>query len=302
MTDEQAVQKITVGSVVAGRYEIRSLIGKGGMGEVFLAHDLQTDRDVALKTLHAKYSQSRHAIARFGREVRLARQLNHPGIVKIFDAQKWENTLFYTMEYIEGKSLRAWLQQRRALDLGSAVRVLCLVAEALEHAHRVTIHRDLSPENIMVLRDGTIRLLDFGLAKIDDQYVGLTVVGTNLGKLRYMAPEQERDAAAVDHRADLFSMGVMFFELLTGRSPLPGQKITQVIPGLPASADLFVAKAIARDPNERYADAREFREALLAVYRDAQAAGPIPAGGPPPEKKKSPLARLLRKLRFWKKG
>ena len=143
MTDEQAVQKITVGSVVAGRYEIRGLIGKGGMGEVFLAHDLQADRDVALKTLHPKYSQSRHAIARFGREVRLARQLNHPGIVKIFDAQKWENTLFYTMEYIEGKSLRAWLQQRRALDLGSTVRVLCLVAEALEHAHRITIHRDL---------------------------------------------------------------------------------------------------------------------------------------------------------------
>ncbi len=259
------------GCIIAERYTIKQKLGRGGMGEVFLVTDAQTGRDVALKTLHAKFANSKHAMARFVREVKTARSLDHPGIVKIMDAHKCGDILFYTMEYIDGKSLRRWLQQRHKLELGSVVRVLCLVADALSHAHRITIHRDLSPENIMVLRDGSIRLLDFGLAKLDDRFKGLTVVGVNLGKLQYMAPEQQVNPAGVDHRADLYPLGVMFFELLTGRAPQPGVKLTSLCPELPPEADAFLEKAMAPNPDDRFANAQEFRNALAALYKTAQA-------------------------------
>jgi serine/threonine-protein kinase len=171
------------------------------------------------------------------------------------------------MEYVEGKTLRRWLSEQKRLDFGSAARVLCLVADALEHAHRITIHRDLSPENIMVLADGSVRLLDFGLAKLDDKFKGLTMVGANLGKLMYMAPEQELDAAGVDHRADLYSLGVIFFEVLVGRTPLPGRKIRDFRPELPPETDDFIRRALARKPEDRFSSAREFREALLQLYK-----------------------------------
>ena len=123
----------------------------------------------------------------------------------------------------------------------------------------------------MVTREGAVRLLDFGLAKIDDQFKGLTVVGANLGKLRYMAPEQELNAAQVDHRADIYPLGIMFFEFMTGKTPIPGQKIIDSCPELPRETDAFLARAMARDPNDRFGTVREFREGLLALYKQSQA-------------------------------
>lgn len=260
----------STGSRVANRYLIHKKLGRGGMGEVYLATDEVTAHQVALKTMHAKYAKSKHATARFVREVKTARSLDHPGIVKIYDARKWGDILFYTMEYIEGKSIRRWLQQRKTLELSNVVRVLCLVADALSHAHRITIHRDLSPENVMVLRDGSVRILDFGLAKLDDQFKGLTVAGVNLGKLQYMAPEQQINPASVDHRADIFSLGVIFFEMLTGHAPEPNERITDLCPDLPPEANAFVDKAMARNPDERFSSAREFRTALVELYKSAQ--------------------------------
>jgi serine/threonine protein kinase len=290
MDGAQIEHRFEPGALVANRYEIRSMIGKGGMGQVFKVLDHKTETEVALKTLHPKYTSNKHAVARFVREVKLARQLNHPGIVKIFDAQQWNGTLFYTMEFLDGKSLRQWIRQKHRLDFGSTVRVLCLVAEALDHAHQITIHRDLSPENIMVLPDGSIRILDFGLAKLDDKFKGLTTIGINLGKIHYMSPEQEQDASVVDHRADLYSMGVMFYEMLAGRSPRmmtdaakqgqeafldvlagraapPIMKITDIRSDLPPEANDFVEKALARKPEDRFSSAAEFRAELLKLYR-----------------------------------
>ncbi len=261
------------GAVVANRYEIREMIGKGGMGQVFLAHDRKTNQDVALKTLHGRHTANHDVVARFVREVRLARQLDHPGIVKLHETHNWQGTLFYTMEYVEGKTLRRWLCEKQRLDFGSAVRVLCLVADALEHAHKITIHRDLSPENIMVLPDGSVRLLDFGLAKLDDKFKGLTMVGANLGKLMYMAPEQELDAASVDYRADLYSLGVILYELLVGRTPLPGRKILDFRPDLPHETEVFLRKALARKPDDRFSSALEFRIELLRLYKLYEAGG-----------------------------
>ena len=268
------IDQLQPGHVIAERYIIKKKLGRGGMGEVFLVTDTKTNRDMALKTLHAKYSNSRQAISRFVREVQTVRKLNHPGIVKVLDARKWNDTLFYTMEYIDGKSLRLWLQQKHRLDLPSVVRVLCLVADALAHAHTITIHRDLSPENVMVSRDGSVRLVDFGLAKLDDQFKGLTIVGANLGKVHYMAPEQQTNPAGVDHRADIYPLGVMFFELLTGRAPLPGLKITTLRPDLPPETDAFLEKAMAPNPDHRYNSAMEFKAALMNIYKLSQQAAP----------------------------
>jgi len=304
------ISRFEPGTLLADRYEVRGIIGRGGMGEVYLVVDRNTGKEVALKTLHSKYGTSRHAVARFVREVKLVRQLNHPNIVKIYDAQKWHGTLFYTMEYLPGKSLRRWMQQKQRLDFAPTVRVLCMVASALDHAHRITIHRDLSPENIMIMPDGSVRLFDFGLAKLDDQFKNLTMVGVNLGKLKYMSPEQEVNASEVDHRADLYSLGVIFFEMLTGHPPMTGQTITEFRPDLPPEADVFLEKALARDPEGRFSSAREFYEALIQLYklykeRHAGTPPPLPPEPAPPPavaggpvlwmRAKSFLKRVLRR-------
>jgi eukaryotic-like serine/threonine-protein kinase len=258
------------GSVIADRYVIKEKLGQGGMGAVFLVTDNHTGQDVALKTLLDKYAQNQHAAVRFVREANTLVRLNHPGIMKIYDAKQWEGTLFYVMEYVDGKSLREWLKERGKLPLNSVVRVLCLVADALTHAHRLTIHRDLAPENIMVLADGSVRLLDFGLAKLDDRYKDLTCAGTNLGRIEYIAPEQQINAAKVDKRTDIYPLGIMFFELLTGRRPKFNEKITTLMPELPPEADVFMQMATASDPDKRFPTAHAFRDALMNVYKIAQ--------------------------------
>lgn len=256
------------GMVFGDRYIIEGKIGRGGMGSVFRALDKKTGQQVALKTLHKKYAENKQAVARFIREINTVRCLDHPGIVKILDAQKMDDILFFTMEYVDGRTLRYLLQNHKKLAFPSVVRILCLVADALSHAHEVTIHRDLSPENIMIVRDGTIRLLDFGLAKLEDSFKDLTVTGVDLGKLQYMAPEQQVNASKVDHRADLYPLGVMFFELLTGRAPLEGKKLTELRPDLPYEVDAFLEKAMAWNPNKRFQSAAEFRDALITLYRE----------------------------------
>ncbi len=252
--------------IFAKRYEILRPIGRGGMGKVFLVKDLETGQTLALKMLRSRYQQNDKIVARFRREIETVRQLDHSCIVKIFDADTYNDLTYYTMEYIKGKSLRQWRIERGRLRFSAVVRVLCLVAHALQHAHKVTIHRDISPENIMVLRDGSVRILDFGLAKLDDANEGLTIVGMNLGKLQYNAPEQRTNAADVDHRADIFPLGVMFYEMLTGHLPDNKHKFSELRPDLPPECDAFLEKAMAFDREERFATAADFHKELLRIY------------------------------------
>lgn len=260
------------GKVIAGRYEVIRTLGRGGIGKVFLCHDRKHNRQVALKMLRTKYKDNERAAERFAREVMLVRQLNHPCIVKIYDARRDNDTLFYTMEYVEGKTVRQWMKERGQLEFGSVVRVLSLIAHALEHAHTVTIHRDISPENVMVLHDGMVRLLDFGLAKLNDPSQAMTMIGASLGKLAYVAPEQRMNAAKVDRRADIYPLGVMFFEMLTGKLPQPGLSFGKLRPDLPKSCEAFLERAMAQDPEKRFANATEYREALAVIYNDYKAA------------------------------
>jgi serine/threonine-protein kinase len=255
------------GDRIADRYEVIRVLGRGGMGVVYLVRDGAEGPELALKTMLPQYVTHKRAVERFTREVQVVRQLNHPSIVKILDAEELDSLIYYTMEYVQGKSLRRFLDERKRLGLGSTVRILALLAHTLEHAHEANIiHRDLSPENVMVLADGSIKLLDFGLAKLTDAQVAFTMVGTSLGKKEYNAPEQRANAAEVDARADIYSMGVMFFEMLAGQRPKPGEKLTDFVPDLPAAADRFYEAATALDPTKRHADARAFRQALMALY------------------------------------
>jgi serine/threonine-protein kinase len=201
------------------------------------------------------------------REVETAQQLDHKCIIKMYECQQVEGLLFYTMEYIEGISLFHWMHKRGKMGLGSVVRVLSLLCHALEHAHTITIHRDISPDNVMVLKDGSIKLMDFGLAKLTNVESNLTMIGVSLGKQQYMAPEQRISAADVDYRADLYSIGVMFFELLTGELPSSKNSFSALRPDLPAECDEFAKKAMAHDPAGRFQSARDMREALMYLYK-----------------------------------
>ncbi len=253
--------------VIADRYEVIKPLGRGGMGKVFLVLDKQTNQKLALKLMRAQYQHNQRAIARFLREVEAVRQLNHPCIVKIFDAQMEGEQLFYTMEFVDGRSVRDWIMKKGPLSFGNTVRILALVADALEHAHKITIHRDISPDNVMVCRDGSVRLMDFGLAKLKDDQTPLTMVGANLGKIQYSAPEQRKNAAGVDRRADIYPLGIMFFEMLVGRRPQPGDKLSKLKPDLPKECDEFLDKATACNPDDRFQSAKEFRDALLSLYK-----------------------------------
>ncbi|HQH52200.1 MAG TPA: serine/threonine-protein kinase [Candidatus Hydrogenedentes bacterium] len=284
MPAETAKSEYKPGEYIAKRYEVKKVLGKGGMGMVYLVLDHKSGETIALKTIRPEYTTSGAALHRFGREVRTIRKLNHPGIVRIRDAFRCDRLVFYTMDYVKGWSLRDIIRERSRLGLGSTTRILALVADALQHAHQFTIHRDLSPENVMVLADGSIRLLDFGLAKLTDTEPAFTRIGVTLGKHPYLSPEQLISAADVDHRTDIYALGVMFYEMLTGQLPEDDKTITGVVPTLPESCDIFYEKATAKSPDARFATAGEFRKALLGLYRavrpESAPASQVPVGRP----------------------
>lgn len=261
------------GALIADRYRVGRMIGRGGMGMVYEVVDETTNQRLAIKTLLPQYTKKKQALKRFVREVQVVRELNHPCVVKITDAGEIENVMYYTMEFLEGKSLRHWMVQRKRFGLGSTVRVLGMLCSALEHAHpKSIIHRDISPENVMVTEKGTVKLLDFGLSKLDDDNsAALTRVGVSLGKIQYGAPEQLTDAKNVDHRADIYALGVMFYEMLSGALPKPDIKLTTLVPSIPFECDDFAERAIAKDPNIRPPTAKAFREELMSLYEGVQA-------------------------------
>ena len=289
-------------NVIANRYEIIRPLGRGGMGKVFLVVDRSNGQKLAMKALRNKWQDNDRVIARFAREVQALRGLNHPCITKIYETGRDGDLIFYTMEYVKGRSVHDWLRKRGRLEFGSVVRVLCMVASALEHAHRITIHRDISPDNIMVMADGSVKLLDFGLAKIDDPNQNLTMVGAHMGKMQYNAPEQRISAKDVDHRADIYSLGVVFFEMLTGHRPKPGERLLDECPELPPACEGFWQKAMAEDREARFSNAIEFRRTLLAIYNGEAPpefqAPPRPAAATQQARVQLPLWRRLSPLQL----
>src|SRR6476659_5886737 len=213
-----------------GRYEILSELGQGAMGVVYKAHDPVLDRVVAIKTINLNLPKDElpEYEARFYQEARAAGGLNHPNIVTIYDIGKSERVAYMAMEFLEGEELRATLESGHPLPLSQAIDVIMQVAEGLAYAHeRHIVHRDIKPANIMIVREGLVKITDFGIARMRTNEVK-TLTGMILGSPKYMSPEQVSGKRA-DTRSDIFSLGVVLYEMLTGTSPFVADNIHGVM-------------------------------------------------------------------------
>jgi len=294
-----------LGHLVDGRYEVLSRIARGGMATVYLAIDRRLDREVALKVMHphlAEGTTGSEFIARFRREARAAARLTHPGLVGVLDQGVDGDTSYLAMEYVEGTNLRRRLTENGPLAVGDALRTVESVLEALAVAHRSgLVHRDVKPENVLIATDERIKVADFGLARAVTE-VTWTTTGTVLGTVAYLAPELVTHGSS-DARTDIYAVGILLYETLTGRQPFTGETPIQVayqhvnadapapsdvVPWLPSEIDDLVESLAAREPAERPADAaaalqlvRRTRAALdddlLRRHADAPAR-PVPAG------------------------
>jgi len=295
-------------------YEILSLLGAGGMGEVYLAQDTKLDRRVALKILPADVASNRDRMERFIREAKSAAALSHPNIAQIFEIGDDDQTHFIAMEFIDGATLREKIHQERS-ELRKLLRYLQHVAEGLAKAHAAGIvHRDLKPDNIMITRDGHAKILDFGLAKLiepqpmpggDSSEVATVVMrqhsspGTVMGTVSYMSPEQAQGKTKeIDQRSDIFSFGCILFEAATGRKPFEGESIIKSLhmvvyepappiadfnPSAPSELQRIVRRCLAKDPDDRYQSVKEVAIELRGLRRDMEGAG-IDTTVPPPQK------------------
>jgi eukaryotic-like serine/threonine-protein kinase len=281
-----------------GRYEIRSPLGKGGMGEVYLAYDTQLERTIALKTLPPDVARDQQRMHRFIREAKATAALSHPNIAHIYEIGETEGTTFIAMEYVEGQTLRRYLK-RESPTPDEALNIALQVASALSEAHAEgIIHRDIKPENIMLRPDGYVKLLDFGLAKLVETYekgdqnssdeAPTQLIQTNpgmlMGTVTYMSPEQAR-GLEVDGRTDIWSLGVILYEMIAGRVPFTGTTTTDMLvsilehkprplrkqlPELPLDLERIVAKAMAKRRESRYKSAGELVSAIKALRQEME--------------------------------
>lgn len=262
------VGSLQIGTVFAGRYEILSEGLRGGMGEVYKCKDKKLDSIKALKLIHPRLLNSDQAIQRFRQEVSISQSLQHKNIVRVHDLDEYNGIEFFTMEWVEGRSLRGIIAERKKnnkpLTLEEAYKIISQLADALHHAHKKTIHRDIKPENILVFEDEEglqIKLTDFGIAKMLTPSLFQSSSG-QMGTPYYMAPEQKADAAHVDKRADIYAVGVVLFELLTLENTIGFELPSQINKNLPKEIDDILKKALAMNPEDRYTEAKEVSEEL----------------------------------------
>lgn len=273
-----------------GRYEILSRIGKGGMGEVYLAHDKSLGRDVAIKVLLPEFISDRERVNRFKLEAKAASALNHPNIITIHEVGEDDGKLFIATEQIVGETLRS-LISHKSLTLATSIKIAEQIASALTSAHKAgIIHRDIKPENIMVREDGFVKVLDFGLAKptitkseADTLDLVETKKGMIMGSVGYMSPEQAR-GNAVDARTDLWSIGVVFYEMLTGKTPFLGDTMTDILANIihkepipiaeqieaPTELYRIVKKSLRKESDERYQNAKDLSLDLKNLRREME--------------------------------
>lgn len=270
-----------------GRYKITETLGRGAMGVVYKAHDPLIERIVALKTVAfagLSETEAEEFEQRFFREAKSAGRLNHPNIVTIHDVGRSNGLAYIAMEFLSGQSLRALLNSGTPLSFERIIEIVSAIADGLAFAHaQGIVHRDIKPANIMVLENGVVKITDFGIAQLPGG--SLTMTGTVLGSPKYMSPEQVAGQKA-DGRADIFSLGTVLYEMLTGQPPFSCDNLHatmyQVVhmtppppssccPGLPADFDAIVARAMAKDRSDRYQDASEMAADLRRMLRSGSA-------------------------------
>ncbi len=267
------------GEVINGRYTVLDLIGRGGMGCIYKVHDNVLGEDVALKTLLPQFLREKMVVERFFNEARIARKLAHPNIVRVHDIGSAGKGVYISMEYVQGESLRNRLEKLppgKRLPLDEVLRVVEELCVALEYAHQFTIHRDIKPENVMIDRDGRVKLMDFGISKLMDN-TRMTSASVVMGTPYYMSPEQLRNSRDVDARSDIYSVGVMLYELVTGNMPTGVPKpASEMIREVPPELDRIIARCVDPDPARRFQTAGELRQAIaeLRTARSGKSGAP----------------------------
>ena len=265
-------------AVVDARYRLLERVGRGGMAEVWAAEDLQLGRRVALKLLHGRFAEDPEFVERFRREASSAAALQHPNVVSVYDRGEWDGTYYIAMEFLEGRSLKTMILDEAPVDPLRAIEVVVQILKAARFAHkRGVVHRDLKPQNVILDGEGRVKVTDFGIARAGAS--DMTETGSILGTAQYLSPEQAQ-GHAISPRSDLYSIGIILFELLTGRLPFEGDSAvtvalkqvaedpvapSTVVAGVPPDLDHIVLVAMAKDPAARFADADAFIAALESV-------------------------------------
>jgi beta-lactam-binding protein with PASTA domain/predicted Ser/Thr protein kinase len=268
-------------TIIDERYRVISRLGSGGMAEVYLAQDQLLGREVAVKVLHHHFAEDQEFVERFRREASSAAALSHPNIVGIFDRGEWNGTYYIAMEYVAGRSLKAIVREQGPLEPAAAIDIVIQILRAARFAHRRgVIHRDLKPHNVILDEEGRARVTDFGIARAGAS--DMTLTGSIMGTAQYLSPEQAQGYAVSDS-SDLYSIGVILYELLTGVVPFEGETAVAIAfkqvsavprppselnPALPPSLDAVVLRALAKDPAERYSSADEL---IAALQREREA-------------------------------
>src|SRR3954468_17619250 len=277
-----------VGDVLSDRYELEELVGTGGMSSVFRAHDRLLDRKVALKVLHQQYAADEDYVERFRHEARSVASLSHPNIVTVIDRGEHEGRQFIVFEYIPGENLKRLIERRGPAPVPTALELAIQIARGLSFAHQQgLVHRDVKPQNVLLNGDGQAKVTDFGIARSLDVKHGMTQTGTVLGTSDYIAPEQAQ-GQRVDEHTDVYSLGVVLYELLTTEVPFPGENFVAVAmrhineppppvrakrPDVSPRVEAAIQRAMAKDPADRFHTMTEFCRELEACLAELSSAG-----------------------------
>lgn len=314
---------VSPGDVIAGRYHLTRRLATGGMASVWEATDPVLERDVAVKVLHPHLAADESFVARFRTEAVAAAKLRHANIVSIYDTCSEDGVEAIVLELVRGRTLRAYLDSHGPLLPAEAIHIVAEVADALAAAHRAgLVHRDIKPGNILIRDDGQVLVTDFGIAKLRDRAGDHTQTGMVVGTVKYLAPEQV-EGRPVDARTDVYALGVVLYEALTGRPPFQAETDTatalarlhrdpllprQLRPGIPKELEAVVLRALARDPAGRYSSAAELRAALLAAPTSADPTvaeprpltpGARPTPAPPAAARPTPAPSFAQTERRW---
>ncbi len=275
---------IIKGTKINDRYAIIRTLGEGGMANVYLAYDTILDRNVAVKVLRGDLANDEKFVRRFQREALSASSLNHPNIVEMYDVGEDDGQYYIVMEYVEGKTLKQLLKRRGSLTITEVIDIMSQLTDGMAHAHDAyIIHRDIKPQNIMILENGLIKITDFGIAMALNS-TQLTQTNSVMGSVHYLPPEQANGKGST-LRSDIYSMGILMYELLTGSVPYKGDNAVEIalkhlkeplpsirkkLPELPQSIENIIIKATAKNPQNRYKDAREMHQDIVTAMDESR--------------------------------
>ena len=280
-TLETPVEELTRGTIFAGRYEIIEELGKGGMGKVYRVYDKKIEGEIALKLIKPEIAADKKTIERFRNELKLAREISHRNVCRMYDLGEEERIHYITMEYVAGEDLKSFIRRAGPLGAGKAAFIAKQVCEGLSEAHRLgVVHRDLKPSNIMVDKEGNARIMDFGIAR-SLKAKGITGAGIMVGTPEYMSPEQD-EAKELDHRSDIYSLGVILYEMVTGQLPFEGDTPLSIAmkhkgekpkdprdlnPQIPEDMSQLILKCMEKDKATRYQSAEELHAELDSIEK-----------------------------------